>query len=122
MKLNDLVTLKEYLIEKIESLKEITNLNFDKTQQALQLEAAELARRLEILNGEATRLRDIQATYLPRELFESRIGEMDKKIAELELAKSEAQGRGQVITTLTSTGISIGIGLLFLLLNYLIRK
>lgn len=127
--MKELISLKEFLTEKIENLKEVTNLKFDKTEQALQLEATELARRLEILNGEASRLREIQSTYLPRELFEANFNEINKsfvevnkKIVELELARSEMQGRGQVYTTVVSTTISIGIGLLFLLLNWLIRK
>lgn len=92
------------------------------TERALSLQAIEYERRLTILNGEATRLRDIQATYLPREVAENKFIEITKEINELKTAKDQAQGRGTVITTIVSAAISIGIGLLFLFLQIYLKK
>jgi hypothetical protein len=96
--------------------------NTEATSKALELQAVEIARRLDILNGEAQRLRDIQSTYLPREVYEVATKEILNKIEVLNTFMANYQGRGTVIATVTSTAISIGIGLLFLALNYLLRK
>jgi len=50
---------------------------------ALKIAQAELSRRLEILNGEAGRLREMQATYVPRESFDrfKETAEKESKLA-----------------------------------------
>ncbi len=53
-------------------------------KDALALQAREYERRLDILNNEADRLRDIQATYLPRELYEAGHRELTTKIESLQ--------------------------------------
>ena len=40
-------------------------------EQATQIYTKEIERRLTLLNGEETRLRNIQLTYLPREIYEA---------------------------------------------------
>ena len=57
--------------EKHELEKEVLTTTKEASDMALNLNSSEIARRLEFLNGEAERLRQIQATYLPRELFEA---------------------------------------------------
>ena len=42
------------------------------SQMALELNAKEIERRLDFLNGEAGRLKEMQSTYLPREVYESK--------------------------------------------------
>lgn len=51
--------------------------------EALRLQHEEYKRRLHDLNGEAQRLRDIQATYVPRESYESYVKEAEAKAAAL---------------------------------------
>jgi len=116
------VSLKEFFLTKLDSLTKVVEERFRVTDKALVLEATELARRLDILNGEAQRLRDIQATYLPREVYDVSQKEVSKKISEFEAFIATYQGKGSVTAILTSTSISIGIGLLFLGLNYLLRR
>jgi hypothetical protein len=55
---------------------------FSANRIAHDLQAGEYARRLEILNGEAERLRSIQATYLPREVAEARFTELEERAAQ----------------------------------------
>jgi hypothetical protein len=50
------------------------------TEKALRLQAKEYERRLEILNHEAIQLRDMQAKYVPREVFDSKHYELEQKI------------------------------------------
>jgi hypothetical protein len=72
--------LKEVMFLRMEQLKteqahmrEIVKLMNELSDKALKIGAAEYERRLELLNGEAERLRKMQETYLPRELFETMI-------------------------------------------------
>lgn len=46
---------------------------FTNYDTALKLQAKEYERRLEALNGEAERLRVMQASYVPREVFEASV-------------------------------------------------
>ena len=69
----DWFTLREFIEEK-----------FKNADKALELQAKETERRLELLNGEAERLRTMQATYLPREVFEVCCKEMATKTESLQ--------------------------------------
>ena len=51
----------------------IRNTERDSVRNALDLNSKEISRRLDILNGEADRLRIMQATYVPREIYEASI-------------------------------------------------
>jgi hypothetical protein len=48
------------------------------SDRALTVATAELHRRLEMLNGEASRLREMQATYVPRETFDRSVEAIEK--------------------------------------------
>ena len=64
----------------IKHLKELMNLQFKYTETALVIQSTETERRLNLLNGEAERLKSIQSTYLPREVFEANYKELSIKI------------------------------------------
>lgn len=82
----------------LQALADRTDLRFEAVSEAQRLQAAELARRLEILNHEADRLREMQATYVPREVYES-------------------QQR-----VLVGAVITVCVGLLFMFLRYVFRQ
>ena len=63
--------LREYFREQVERLREVINTRLDKDDEALQLWAAEMHRRLDNLNHEQARLAADRERYLPRELAES---------------------------------------------------
>jgi uncharacterized secreted protein with C-terminal beta-propeller domain len=81
----------------LRALSEKTDLQFEAQREASRLERAELARRLDILNGEAERLRQMQATYVPRETYE------------------------QQQHVLIGAFITIAVGLFFMLLRYIFK-
>ena len=54
----------------LKALREQTDLRFAAGEKALQLQAAEYDRRLAALNGEAERLRQMQVSFVPREVYE----------------------------------------------------
>ena len=61
-----LVTLENNTLH----LREVMELKFQNTDTASKVETVEIGRRLDILNGEADRLKSMQANYLPRELYD----------------------------------------------------
>ena len=54
----------------VDTLKELHEQRFQAMDTALELKAEELSRRLEILNHAHEQAREIQSTYVPREVFE----------------------------------------------------
>lgn len=100
----------------IERVEEQTELKFDATAKALLIDTKEMARRLDFLNGEAERLRQMQATYLPREVYDENRREIMKCLSDLEGFKNNALGRQSVITVVVSAIVS----LVFIFLNYIL--
>jgi len=87
-------------------------------EKALELQAVEYKRRLEILNGEAQHLQDIQATYLPREVWENTMVELKKEIEELKQYKNTNLGR-QSITAIIIPAV---VSLIFLVINFFLNR
>ena len=120
--------------EKHELEKEIVRTERANIKTALDLQAAENSRRLDILNGEADRLHAMQTTYLPRELYEAAhkevvrrldgaivkddfvstrkeiFAQVDRLLIEVEHLKIvEANLRGQVVAYSASIGIALSV-------------
>lgn len=101
----------------IAHLKELYRIQGDAIKLALDLQAEEYERRLEILNGEAEQLRDMQATYLPRESFEA----FQKQVIEdIEANKKEVIALNNWKSTIVGQIALFGIALtvVMFLLNY----
>lgn len=60
----------QVLEAKLDALERLVDEKFKASREALQIQANEYERRLSALNGEASRLREMQSTYLPREVYE----------------------------------------------------
>lgn len=112
---NGKISLKELLMQRICNLEKVTEERFQQSEKALLIQTKEIERRLENLNGEASRLRDIQATYLPRETYEIQQKDTTKKIENLEDYKNNNQGKNTILA------VVISIVLTFLL-NFLLKK
>ena len=80
--LNDKVMFKENCLTRHEA-----------DEKALKIKTAEVERRLHDLNGEAERLRKMQATYLPREVYESKMSQFEDSIKSLTSFKDNLIGR-----------------------------
>ncbi len=86
------IPLREYIENQLYEQDKRTNLKFTQIERrmednakALEIQAREYERRLEALNGEAGRIRNIQDTYVPRETFEAyqkERADADKRLAE----------------------------------------
>jgi len=70
-------------------------------KEALSLQALEYQRRLDALNGEAERLRQMQSTYLPRESYE--------------IAHRELVNKIEIVQKICFIGIGVAIAVEFLL-------
>ena len=66
-------------------------------KEALKIQAAEYERRLDILNGEAERLRQMQATYLPREVYDTQHESLEQRL--------------EVVTKFMYVGIGLAIAI-----------
>lgn len=71
---------------------EVFKTKFEAMEKALQLQAKEYERRLSDLNGEAGRLRDMQATYVPREVFDTVVKDLEKRIEILTAVNLKSEG------------------------------
>jgi|SRR5580692_2498289 hypothetical protein len=85
-------------------------------EQARKLQAKEYKRRLKILNGEAERLRGIQATYVPREVYGKDMQDLLDKIQILTDYKNGQQGKSQLLQYIP--WLLTGVSILFMLLTY----
>lgn len=89
---------------------------FRARDEALHLQAKEYERRLDALNGEAERLRQIQASYIPREVFDRTIQDMRANIEILVSAKLKAEGKGQWVQIVP--WLLTAVSLILMYLNY----
>lgn len=108
----DSVSLKDYIEEKISNLEEKMDLKFIANERAGLIDSKEIARRLEILNGEAERLRQMQATYLPREVYESNLQKLVDDIDENKEFRNISLGKQSIIAVVTSVAISLAFFIL----------
>ena len=88
-------------------IREVMGLEFKLRDKALELQAAENERRLSALNGEAERLRKMQAEYVPRETYYSERNKTASDIDDLKAWKNNMVGRQAIISVLTATIISV---------------
>lgn len=70
------------LDERQRHLREVMELKFSENAISTRLAAAEISRRLDLLNGEAGRLTSMQATYLPREVYEQNHKAIEENISQ----------------------------------------
>jgi hypothetical protein len=90
--------LEQLLQEKIQANKDRTDLLFQGRDTATAHQFTEFMRRLSELNGEAGRLREMQSSYVPREVHEAKIDDLTKSIRSLENAQANIFGRIAVVS------------------------
>lgn len=83
--------LEKLFLEKFKGV----NRRMDSMDDALELQAKEYQRRLKGLNGEASRLRQMQETYAPREVFDRTIIDLRKDIQAIADWRKSQEGTGQ---------------------------
>lgn len=99
--------LRALQTQRMDATDRLVEERFASLKLALDLQAAEVARRLEVLNGEAGRLDKMQQSYVPREVYDAKVGEIGKELQELRTYKAETQGKGFAYAPLISLGIAV---------------
>lgn len=84
-------------------------------EKALELQAKEYERRLSDLNGEASRLRDMQETYIPREVFNTTVKDMEKRIEILTAVNLKSEGIKSLYSIVPVVLTIIGLFLMYYL-------
>lgn len=97
-------------IEKIDHTEELNNERFDTAAQALKIQAREYERRLDALNGEATRLRELEATYVSKEFYEAHHEGIHTEIKDLKEKIDKQAGRDTILAVLASLAGSLVVG------------
>jgi hypothetical protein len=118
-----IAAVKELTCHTIAALEKLANEKFAGIDKALNLQSKEYERRLEFLNGEADRLKNMQATYLSRELYDTQHETLRKRIDILEQNRANVEGKASqsavnIAYIISAIGIIIGIaGLLISVLS-----
>ena len=112
MNSDDVQAVKELMEAKLHALRT----RMDGQDRALDLQSKEYARRLDLLNGEADRLRQMQMTYVPRELYERNDAQRCEDIKALESYRDTQLGRQAVASAVIAAAVSALIALGFKLL------
>ncbi len=115
----ELAHLRDMLTQRMDASDQLVDERFASLKLALDLQAVELARRLDVLNGEAGRLSTMQASYVPREVYETRTKEIAKALEELRTFQAQSQGKGFAYAPFISIAVTV-IGALIVF--YLLQK
>lgn len=86
---------------------------FKSRDNQLKLQAKEYERRLEALNHEAEQLKNMQATYTSREVFDRVVDELRKDIKLLNDWKTKQEGRAQLMQYIPWALTAISIYLIY---------
>lgn len=63
----------------------------------LQLQAKEYERRLNVLNGEGERIKEILKESIPREVFDRTVSALITRIEAIEIYKTKQEGKSQLL-------------------------
>ena len=116
---DDVKHLRAMLTQRMDATDVLVEERFASLKLARDLQDVEVARRLEVLNGEAGRLADMQATYVPREVYDAKTQEIAKDLLELKTFRAETTGKGFAYAPFISVAVAV-IGALIVF--YLIQK
>lgn len=112
----ELEHLREIITQRLDASDLLANERFASLKLALDLQAVENSRRLEVLNGEAGRLASMQVSYIPREVFEGKTHQIEIELAELRTFKAQTQGKGFALAPFITALIAcVGVVLAFFL-------
>ena len=99
------IALQSFLEQRIDMevarLREAIETHISHVREGSYADKAELARRLDILNHAHDQARETLATYIPRELFDAKVVELEKRVSALDLWRAGS--------TALVVGITIGV-------------
>ena len=116
MNKKDAEVVEQLLCQKIKALERIIETRLTAMDKALELQHKEYERRLDFLNGEAERLRQMQSTYLPREVSDKVLEGILQRIRDLETYRDTQIGKSLAI----SAGVSVAVAAIISLIIKLV--
>ena len=108
--------LRELLEHRLCALEKLFSERIEHRDIALKLSADEYHRRLDMLNGEADRLHQMQLTYLPRETYETIQKTVDGELAQLRDFRANLTGRLTVVNVIITVVMSLFVSLVMSLI------
>ena len=101
------VSLKEYIEKLLANVERMITDRWETERLAREILSAEMQRRLDKLNGEAARLRQMESRYVPREVFDTRIASVDSMLAAINKVQAIAEGKASSVSVMVAWGLSI---------------
>lgn len=98
------------LFTRLSVVEHALDLRLAAAEKALHLQAEEYSRRLDALNHEADRLRLMQSTYVPREVWDAEHRRLLSSIEALNSFRDASIGRYSIIVIFVSTVVSLFVG------------
>jgi hypothetical protein len=109
---------RAYLELRIDYEQRLVTARLDAQDRALTLQAAEYERRLEVLNHAHAAAVKESARVLPRETFDTKWAELDRRVGDVEKSLAASGAQAATLTAIIATVISI---LSTLLVSWVVR-
>ena len=103
--------LRELLEQRICAMEKLFHERITLRDRALELSADEYHRRLDMLNGEAGKLAAMQVTYLPREVYEQTVKNIENELKGLRDFRSNIIGKFSIINGAIAIIVSLAVSL-----------
>ena len=118
--IRDLARLQELFAIQIAEIKNLRAVDREAAQKALEIATAELARRMEALNHEAARIREIENKTITREAHGLTLAPLEKRVGALETEAATLRGKADQRSVNLSFLIS-AVGLILAVVSLAVR-
>ena len=119
--IRDLARLQELFSIQIAEVKNLRLEDKVSAQRALDIATAEIARRMEVLNGEAKRIQAIEAKTITREAHQLTLTPLETRVKNLETEAAELRGKADqrsVNIAVIMSVVSLAVGIISLVLKF----
>jgi len=118
--IRDLARLQELFSIQLAEVKNLRLEDKAAAQRALDIATAEIARRMEALNGEAKRIQAIEAKTITREAHQLTLAPLEKRVNDLEKDADTLRGKASQ-KSVNAAAILAGISLALNILGFLTK-
>ena len=118
--IRDLARLQELFSIQLADVKNLRVEDRQSAQRALDIATAEIARRMEALNGEAKRIQAIEAKTITREAHQLTLAPLEKRVNDLEKDADTLRGKASQ-KSVNAAAILAGISLALNILGFLTK-
>ncbi|MDQ5870850.1 MAG: hypothetical protein M3547_01405 [Acidobacteriota bacterium] len=115
------ISLREYLESRVACERALADERRESASLALKLQATEYERRSEAVERDASRLKESQTNYAPRETFELFMKEASRRLDDITVRLAESDATNKAGRNLLSLFMG-GLALLITVLTYIRRR